>query len=36
MRHLFELIALERPLDIPWSRFFGGEPARVSPSRAAG
>jgi glycerol-3-phosphate dehydrogenase (NAD(P)+) len=29
MRHLFELIALERPLDIPWSRFFGGEPVRV-------
>jgi glycerol-3-phosphate dehydrogenase (NAD(P)+) len=35
MRHLFELIALERPLDIPWSRFFGGEPARVSPTQAA-
>src|SRR4051794_25926840 len=35
MRHLFEVIALERPLDIPWSRFFGGEPARVAPSRAA-
>jgi glycerol-3-phosphate dehydrogenase (NAD(P)+) len=30
MRHLFELIALERPLDIPWSRFFGGEPVHVS------
>jgi glycerol-3-phosphate dehydrogenase (NAD(P)+) len=26
MRHLYELIALERPLDMPWSRFFGGEP----------
>jgi glycerol-3-phosphate dehydrogenase (NAD(P)+) len=26
MRHLYEVIALERPLDMPWSRFFGGEP----------
>jgi glycerol-3-phosphate dehydrogenase (NAD(P)+) len=30
MRHLYEVIALERPVDIPWSRFFGGEPARVA------
>jgi glycerol-3-phosphate dehydrogenase (NAD(P)+) len=30
MRHLYELIALERPLDMPWSRFFGGEPLRVA------
>jgi glycerol-3-phosphate dehydrogenase (NAD(P)+) len=30
MRHLYELIALERPLDIPWRLFFGGEPVRVS------
>jgi glycerol-3-phosphate dehydrogenase (NAD(P)+) len=28
MRHLYELIALDRPLDMPWSRFFGGEPRR--------
>jgi glycerol-3-phosphate dehydrogenase (NAD(P)+) len=28
MRHLYEVIGLERPLDMPWSRFFGGEPAR--------
>jgi glycerol-3-phosphate dehydrogenase (NAD(P)+) len=28
MRHLYEVIALERPLNMPWSRFFGGEPAR--------
>jgi len=28
MRQLYELIALERPLDMPWSRFFGGEPTR--------
>jgi glycerol-3-phosphate dehydrogenase (NAD(P)+) len=26
MRHLYEVIGLERPLDIPWRRFFGGEP----------
>jgi glycerol-3-phosphate dehydrogenase (NAD(P)+) len=26
MRHLHEVVALGRPLDIPWSRFFGGEP----------
>jgi glycerol-3-phosphate dehydrogenase (NAD(P)+) len=26
MRHLYEVIGLERPLDVPWSRFFGGEP----------
>jgi glycerol-3-phosphate dehydrogenase (NAD(P)+) len=25
LRHLHEVIALERPVDIPWSRFFGGE-----------
>jgi glycerol-3-phosphate dehydrogenase (NAD(P)+) len=30
IRHLHEVIALERPVDIPWSRFFGGEPARVA------
>ena len=30
MRHLYELVALERPLDIPWSRFFGGERIAVS------
>jgi glycerol-3-phosphate dehydrogenase (NAD(P)+) len=28
MRHLHELVALERPLDMPWSRFLGGEPTR--------
>jgi glycerol-3-phosphate dehydrogenase (NAD(P)+) len=26
MRHLYEVIGLERPLQMPWSRFFGGEP----------
>jgi glycerol-3-phosphate dehydrogenase (NAD(P)+) len=26
MRHLYEVIALELPVDIPWSSFFGGEP----------
>jgi glycerol-3-phosphate dehydrogenase (NAD(P)+) len=30
MRHLHEVVALERSVDIPWSRFFGGEPARVA------
>ena len=28
MRHLYEVIGLQRPVNIPWSRFFGGEPAR--------
>jgi glycerol-3-phosphate dehydrogenase (NAD(P)+) len=28
MRHLHEVIALQRPVDMPWSRFFGGEPTR--------
>jgi glycerol-3-phosphate dehydrogenase (NAD(P)+) len=28
MRHLYEVVALERPLNIPWRRFFGGEPGR--------
>ena len=28
MRHLHEVVALERPLDMPWGRFLGGEPAR--------
>jgi glycerol-3-phosphate dehydrogenase (NAD(P)+) len=26
MRHLYEVVGLQRPLNIPWSRFFGGEP----------
>jgi glycerol-3-phosphate dehydrogenase (NAD(P)+) len=25
LRHLHEVIALEQPIDIPWSRFFRGE-----------
>jgi glycerol-3-phosphate dehydrogenase (NAD(P)+) len=29
MRHLYEVIGLERPLNMPWSRFFGGEPIRA-------
>jgi glycerol-3-phosphate dehydrogenase (NAD(P)+) len=28
MRHLYEVVGLERPLNMPWSRFFGGEPIR--------
>jgi glycerol-3-phosphate dehydrogenase (NAD(P)+) len=26
MRHMYEVIGLERPLNMPWSSFFGGEP----------
>jgi glycerol-3-phosphate dehydrogenase (NAD(P)+) len=29
MRHLYEIVELERPLGMPWSRFFGGEPMRA-------
>jgi glycerol-3-phosphate dehydrogenase (NAD(P)+) len=32
MRHLYEIIALERPLNMPWSRFFGGEPIQSVPA----
>jgi glycerol-3-phosphate dehydrogenase (NAD(P)+) len=28
MRHLYEVVGLERPLNMPWSRFFGGEPTQ--------
>jgi glycerol-3-phosphate dehydrogenase (NAD(P)+) len=28
MRHLYEVIGLQRPVNMPWSRFFGGEPTR--------
>jgi glycerol-3-phosphate dehydrogenase (NAD(P)+) len=30
MRHLYEVVALERPLAVPWSRFFGGESATAT------
>jgi glycerol-3-phosphate dehydrogenase (NAD(P)+) len=26
MRHLHSVVALDEPLDMPWSTFFGGEP----------
>jgi glycerol-3-phosphate dehydrogenase (NAD(P)+) len=26
MRHLYEVVALEQPLSMPWRRFFAGEP----------
>lgn len=26
LRHLYEVVGLEQPLDLPWRRFFGGEP----------
>jgi glycerol-3-phosphate dehydrogenase (NAD(P)+) len=29
LRHLYEVIALERPVDIPWSSFFGGDTGRA-------
>jgi len=25
MRHLYEVVALDRPLDMPWGAFFGAE-----------
>jgi hypothetical protein len=28
MRHLYEVVALDEPLDMPWSAFFGGESSR--------
>ncbi len=31
LRHLYDVIELERPVDMPWSSFFGGE-ARVESS----
>lgn len=34
MRHLYDVVTLERPPDIPWSRFFGGEPAPYSTATA--
>ncbi|MGH9243129.1 MAG: NAD(P)H-dependent glycerol-3-phosphate dehydrogenase [Acidimicrobiales bacterium] len=27
LRHLYDVVGLEQPVDIPWSRFFGAEPA---------
>lgn len=29
LRHLYDVVALEQPLDLPWSRFFGGEPTKA-------
>jgi glycerol-3-phosphate dehydrogenase (NAD(P)+) len=34
MRHLYEVIGQQRPLNMPWSRFFGGEPTRRAASAA--
>ena len=28
MRHLYEVVALDEPLDMPWSAFFGAESRR--------
>ena len=33
MRHLYEVVGLERPLNMPWTRFFGGEPAERMAAR---
>ncbi len=33
MRHLYEVVALERPLNMPWTRFFGGEPVERMAAR---
>ena len=33
LRHLYEVIALDLPLDIPWRSFFGGEPGPSEPRR---
>jgi len=35
-RHLHEVVGLEQPLDMPWSRFFGGEPAAQPATAGAG
>ncbi|MDP9345160.1 MAG: glycerol-3-phosphate dehydrogenase [Actinomycetota bacterium] len=35
LTHLHEVIALERPLDLPWERFFGGEPSPRRPGHPA-
>jgi glycerol-3-phosphate dehydrogenase (NAD(P)+) len=32
MRHLFDVVARDEPLDMPWSTFFGGEPVAGSAS----
>jgi glycerol-3-phosphate dehydrogenase (NAD(P)+) len=29
LRHLYDVIARERPVDMPWSSFFGGDTERV-------
>jgi glycerol-3-phosphate dehydrogenase (NAD(P)+) len=34
LRHLYEVIELERPLEIPWSAFFGGDSAAIEASTA--
>jgi len=32
MRHLYDIVAKDGPLDMPWSTFFGGEPVAGSAS----
>ena len=36
LRHLYEIIELERPVNIPWSSFFGGQAATTPASGADG
>jgi glycerol-3-phosphate dehydrogenase (NAD(P)+) len=31
MRHLYGVVAVDEPLDMPWDTFFGGEPVAESP-----
>jgi glycerol-3-phosphate dehydrogenase (NAD(P)+) len=26
LRHLYDIVSLEKRLDMPWNTFFGGEP----------
>jgi glycerol-3-phosphate dehydrogenase (NAD(P)+) len=33
LRHLYDVVGLEQPVDMPWSRFFGGEGASARPQR---
>ena len=33
LRHLYEVVAEDKPVNIPWSRFFGGEPRTAQATR---
>jgi hypothetical protein len=36
LRHLYEVIEHERPVDMPWSSFFGGDFQTALTSQRAG